>query len=225
MIFISHKSFFVYFYPMANRTRIIAETFKASTVSIRAGYLYTELFLLISGVLASFSLFKKLEQNNKLNVLKEYFDRYLRIVPSLAVMIVFSTHIMQHIGSGPLYKFLIQHEAELCSKFWWRNLLFINNWFGVRQMCGFHTQHIAIDFQLFLVAPLIVSIIYRWPVKGLKLLLFIASALSLVKCYVAYQRNLSEFVIHGLTWVDIIIIHYLAQLLVHSKAHDYGYLS
>lgn len=199
MMFISHKSFFAYFYPMANRTNIIEETFKGSTVPIRAGYLYTELFLMISGLLATTSLIRRRAHSETINILKEYLDRYLRVMPSLAVLILFSTHILQHIGSGPLYKILSEREAELCSKYWWRNLLFINVWFGVRPMCAFHTQHLTIDFELFLVAPIIVAIICKWPKNGLKALLLAALASSLAKCLIAYQKNLSEFVIHGLT--------------------------
>lgn len=199
MMFISHKSFFAYFYPMANRTSLIKETFNGSTVPIRAGYLYTELFLMISGLLATASLIRRRVQNGKINMLKEYLDRYLRVMPSLAVIILFLTHVMQHIGSGPMFKFLTEREAELCSKYWWRNLLFINVWFGVRPMCAFHTQHLAIDFELFLVAPIIVAAICKWPKKGLNALLVMALAASLAKFFVAFQNNLSEFVIHGLT--------------------------
>lgn len=199
MIFISHKSFFVYFYPIANRTRIIAETFRGSTVPIRAGFLYTELFLMLSGFLASSSLLQKLEKNNRINIFKEYFDRYLRVMPSIAVLIIFTTHVMQKIGSGPLFKILTEREAELCSKHWWRNLLFINVWWGVKPMCAFHTQHVAIDFELFLVAPLLIILLHKWPVKGLKLLFMGAVVSSLTKCFITYQMNLSEFIIHGLT--------------------------
>lgn len=199
MIFISHKSFFVYFYPMANRTKIIAETFTGSTVPIRAGFLYTDLFLMISGLLASFSLFRKLERYKSINILEEYFDRYLRMMPSMAVLILFSTNVLQRIGSGPLYKILTDREAELCRDYWWRNLLFINVWWGVKPMCAFHTQHVAIDFELFLVAPLLAVMIYKRPKRGLQLLLLAALVSSLAKCYVAYQNKLSEFIIHGLT--------------------------
>lgn len=198
-MFVSHKSFFTYFYPIANRTNIIAETFKGSTVPIRAGYLYTELFLMISGLLATTSLIRRRVQNGKINILKEYLDRYLRVMPSLAVLILFSTHLMQHIGSGPLYKFLSNREAELCSKYWWRNLLFINVWFGVRPMCAFHTQHLAIDFELFMMAPIIVMIIIKWSNAGIKALLAVTLGAILAKIFVAYNNNLSEFVIHGLT--------------------------
>lgn len=199
MIFITHKSFFVYFYPIANRTKIIAETFKGSTVPIRAGFLYTDLFLMISGLLASLSMFRKLEQNKRFSIAKEYFDRYLRVMPSIAVLIIFSTFIIQRIGSGPLFKILTEREAELCSENWWRNLLFINVWWGVKPMCAFHTQHVAIDFELFLVAPLLVVLIHKWPKNGLKLLLVGAVLSSLAKCYITYQKDLSEFIIHGLT--------------------------
>jgi Acyltransferase family len=199
MMFISHKSFFAYFYPIANRTPLIEETFKGSTLPIRGGFLYTELFLMLSGLLASFSMTRRLQQNMKINILREYVDRYWRVMPSLGVLILISTHVMPYIASGPLYKMLTEREADLCANYWWRNLLFVNVWFGVRPMCAFHTQHVAIDFELFLVAPFFVLLINKWPRKGLKCLLVLAVVSSLAKCFVAYQKNLSELVVHGLT--------------------------
>lgn len=199
MMFISHKSFFAYFYPIANRTPIIEETFKGSTIPIRGGFLYTELFLMLSGLLASFSMTRRLEQKMKINIFREYADRYWRVMPSLGVLILVSIYVMPHIASGPLYKILTEREADLCAKYWWRNLLFINVWFGVRPMCAFHTQHVSIDFELFLAAPIIVLFLYKWPKKGLKTLLSLAVVSSLAKFYIAYKKNLSEFVIHGLT--------------------------
>lgn len=113
MIFISHKSFFVYFYPMANRTKIIAETFTGSTVPIRAGFLYTDLFLMISGLLASFSLLRKLQRNKRINIFKEYFDRYLRMMPSMAVLILFSAHIMDRVHCTRYCLIAKQNYAEI----------------------------------------------------------------------------------------------------------------
>lgn len=204
MMFIAHKSFFAYFYPIANRTALIEETFKGSTIPIRGGFLYTELFLMLSGLLASYSMTRRLEQKVKVNILREYFDRYWRVMPSLGVLILISIYIMPHISSGPLYKVLTEREAKLCSKYWWRNLLFINVWFGVRPMCAFHTQHVSIDFELSLIAPLLVLFIFKWPKKGLRILLALAVVSSIAKFVVAYQKNLSEFVIHGLTWVEFL---------------------
>lgn len=199
MIFISHKSFFAYFYPIANRTPIIQQTFNGSTVPIRAGFLYTELFLMISGLLASYSLTKKIEQSKRISFVKEYFDRYLRIAPSLAAVILFLGYVLPFIATGPLYKMLTEREAELCINNGWRNMLLINVWFGVRSMCGFHTQHIAIDFELFVFAPLLITIIYKWPKKGLQLVAVLAIVASIAKACVAYEKNLSEFIIHGMT--------------------------
>lgn len=154
---------------------------------------------MISGLLAASSLFKKLENNKRINIFKEYFDRYLRVMPSIASLILFSAHIMPHLGSGPLFKLLTEREAELCSNYWWRNLMFINVWWGVRPMCAFHTQHVAIDFELFLVAPVLVVLIHKWKKIGLKLLFALAVVSSLAKCLIAYQMGLSEFIVHGLT--------------------------
>lgn len=59
-----------------------------------------------------------------------------RLVPTLGALILFCTYIMPHIGSGPQWPLVVDNHAEICKRTWWRNFLFIHNYFGFENMVG-----------------------------------------------------------------------------------------
>lgn len=134
MLLISHKCMAMFFVPYSNRTSMIEMLGKPWTVLARAASLYTDPFLMLSGMLTTYSLIAKLQKNGRINILREYSSRYLRIMPSLAFLIAFCTYVLPLSGSGPQWNLVITQHAEICKESWWRNLLFIHNWFGFSNM-------------------------------------------------------------------------------------------
>lgn len=53
----------------------------------RAASLYTDPFIMISGLLTANSFLSKLERNGRINVIQEYISRFCRIVPTFAALI------------------------------------------------------------------------------------------------------------------------------------------
>jgi len=106
---------------------------------------------------------------------------------------------LPQIGAGPLYKFLTEREAELCQKYWWRNLLFISNWFGTNEMCAFHSQHVSIDFELFLIAPFLVMLLHKRPSTGMKVLAAFVVLSNAIKYDLNQRYDLSEYIYNGMT--------------------------
>jgi hypothetical protein len=47
------------------------------------------------------------------------------------------------IGSGPLWNYRISLEQERCQSSWWKNLLYINNYYGNDQLCMFQSWYLA----------------------------------------------------------------------------------
>jgi peptidoglycan/LPS O-acetylase OafA/YrhL len=130
MLLVSHKCMALYFNPYVNRTEMSELLGKPYSVLARAASLYTDPFLCLSGMLTAYSLFGKLKKTGRFNIFKEYIGRYIRIMPSLAFLIAFCTFILPLIGSGPQWNLVVSHHSDICKQYWWRNLLFIHNWFG-----------------------------------------------------------------------------------------------
>ena len=63
-----------------------------------------------------------------------------------------------------------------CPKYWWRNLLNINNLWAEGEMCAAWTWYLADDFQFFLYSPIfLVVFTYSPPMSWVKILNITAS--------------------------------------------------
>ncbi|KAH1004928.1 hypothetical protein HUJ05_005693 [Dendroctonus ponderosae] len=197
LLLTAHKSMAVLFLPFANRTEAIEYLGRPYSVLGRAASLYTDPFIMISGLLTAHSLLGKLERNGRINVIQEYVSRLYRIVPTFAALIAFCTFVLPWLNGGPLWNQVVTHHSDICKQYWWRNLLFIHNYFGFKDMCLTHTHHLGIDTQLFLISPLWVYGLWRWPKRGAVALGLLASLSTAARYYVTFSRSLSNYVHFG----------------------------
>ncbi|XP_014214340.1 nose resistant to fluoxetine protein 6-like [Copidosoma floridanum] len=197
MLVLAHKSLAIFFNPYVNRTDMTEYIGKPWTVIGRAASLYTDPFIMLSGLLTAYSFVGKLNRTGKLDVTNEYLSRLFRIVPTLGALVLFCTFVMPYIGSGPQWNLVVTHHADICKKTWWRNFLFIHNYFGFEKMCLTHTHHVGIDTQLFFLSPLLVLAIYKRPKIGIPLLAILAVASTALRFYVTYHYRLNNYIFFG----------------------------
>ncbi|XP_050428678.1 nose resistant to fluoxetine protein 6-like [Adelges cooleyi] len=96
--------------------------------------------------------------------------RFARLVPSYGLVMAFTAHVLPHLGNGPLWPLKTWQEAENCQKYWWTNLVFINNYIDAKYQCLIISWYVSCDFQ-FLVVGIIVILIYtKRPKLGVGLL-------------------------------------------------------
>lgn len=162
LLLLSHKSMAVFYMPFANRTEMIEVwlTFTpikwqnpifylflplcffvdsqllGDQISVvgRAAAIYTDAFLLLSGLLSTYSIIGRLQRQQSPRILQEYVGRLLRIVPTFGALILFCTYILPIMGAGPQWNLVVTKHADICKETWWRNLLFIHNYFGFDKM-------------------------------------------------------------------------------------------
>ncbi|KAH0814880.1 hypothetical protein GEV33_007912 [Tenebrio molitor] len=163
----------------------------------RAASLYTDPFILISGTLTSYSLLGKLYKNRKISLVEEYVSRLFRILPTFVALIAFCTLVLPWLNSGPMWNQVVTHHSEICKKYWWRNLLFIHNYYGFKDMCLTHTHHVGIDTQLFFASPIFILVLWKWPKKGSCALMCIAIFSTFMRYYVTYTMKLSNYIHFG----------------------------
>ena len=120
--------------------------------------------------------------------------RLFRILPLYIMTLGFWTQIAPQLGSGP---FWYQWDFFLapCRAFGWTNLLFVNNFFpwDVPNVatCFYHSWYLAVDMQLFIVAPLLVFWYQSHP-RGGKLATATLMFLSmLTTLFLAHHRKWS----------------------------------
>ncbi|EFN89881.1 O-acyltransferase like protein [Harpegnathos saltator] len=197
MLIVSHKSMAVFYDPYINRTYMTELSGKPWTVIARAASLYTDPFIMMSGLLTAYSFIGRLQRSGSLNIRNEYFSRLMRLVPTLGALVLFCTHVLPYVSSGPQWNLVVSHHANICKKTWWRNFLFIHNYFGFENMCLTHTHHVGIDMQLFAVSPLMVLLLYKRPKIGALVLVIVASISTIMRFYAMYTRHLNNYIYFG----------------------------
>ncbi|XP_029053165.1 O-acyltransferase like protein-like [Osmia bicornis bicornis] len=197
MLLLAHKSMALFFNPYTNRTEMSEYLGKPWTVIGRAASLYTDPFIMLSGLLTAYSFTGKLKKNGNLDIKNEYISRLIRLVPSLAAIMLFCTYIMPHIGSGPQWNLVVTEHANICKRTWWKNFLFIHNYFGFETMCLTHTHHLGIDTQLFILSPVMVFLLYKNPKIGTIILTICAIFSTALRYFVIYYKRLSNYIFFG----------------------------
>lgn len=202
MLLISHKCMEISFNPMLNRTQMVLMSRTPLTVLVRASYLYTETFIMLSGMLVAYSFIGRLQRGQNINVTKEIAARYFRVMPPVAALIVFGTFLLPLLGSGPQWPTMIMRQAEMCKETWWRNFLMIHNWFGFENICMTHTHHVGIDFSLFLSASFFTLFLHKHPKKASIAIFLFAAASTIARFCITFKKDLTVYVLHGLEYDD-----------------------
>ncbi|XP_076623887.1 nose resistant to fluoxetine protein 6 isoform X2 [Colletes latitarsis] len=197
MLLLAHKSMALFFNPYTNRTEMSEYLGKPWTVIGRAASLYTDPFIMLSGLLTSYSFIGKLKRTGNLNIRDEYLSRLIRLVPPLAALMLFCTYIIPYIGSGPQWNLVVTEHANICKRTWWRNFLFIHNYFGFESMCLTHTHHLGIDTQLFVLSPLMVLLLFKKPKTGFFILSLCAVISTALRYFVTHHKHLNNYVFFG----------------------------
>jgi peptidoglycan/LPS O-acetylase OafA/YrhL len=194
LIFFAHKAFEEFFYPLNDRTSMMTFMTSSLMTLFRASFIYTEVFIMISGFLVAHSLIGKLQRGRRINIIKEIFGRYFRLMPPVLMLILFTTFILPLMGRGPLWTMLIDRQAEICKRTAWWNVFMVQNLMGIEQICIMNTHHVATDYQLSVTAPFLVILLYWYPVAtgiGISALAVIS---AIGRFIVTYLLDLSLFI-------------------------------
>ncbi len=109
-------------------------------------------------------------------------------------MILFISNIFPLLGSGPQWKLVESSTSEQCRKYWWRNLLFMQNYFGTNNICMVPSHYITTDSTLFMIAPLLTYILWKIPKKSILILFGLIFVSYIIKACIIFKNQISEFV-------------------------------
>ncbi|XP_017003600.2 nose resistant to fluoxetine protein 6-like [Drosophila takahashii] len=140
---------------------------------IYEGVFAVDTFFFISGLLVAMVALRSMEKaKGKLNIPLMYLHRYLRLTPVVAISILVYWKILPLLGDGPLYGNWNFDSYDRCEDNWYWTLLYIQN-YAADQECLAHTWYLAIDMQLYIIAPFLLLIVYKWGKKGAAVVLLI----------------------------------------------------
>ena len=123
-------------------------------------------FFLLSGILVAYNTLRLIRKVGHLPIPYYYLHRYFRLTPSYAFVLFFYWLLSNYIAAGPVFSFS-NNSNNPCAKYWWTNLLYINNFYPweMKDECMTWTWYLACDMQFYIISPLmLIPLYYLFPV-------------------------------------------------------------
>lgn len=151
--------------------------------AILNGTYSVDTFFFLSGLLVAYVAMKEISEKGRLNWIYYFGHRYWRLTPIYALTLMFFTTIYTLLITGPLAWIGTDQDGPIysttndCRKYWWTNLLYINNFYpkyGSETNCMGWGWYLANDMQFYMVlSPIIIILIHKnWKI-GVAFCLFL----------------------------------------------------
>lgn len=203
LLYVAHRLMPMSAILFSNRLVVTRHANTVWSSLLRASNMYTDSFLFISGVLTSYNLTREVATKGYIKWPTRIITRLIRLTPALFAVVLYYAFVMEHTGSGPQWGTIVTANSDLCKANMWRNLLYIQNFFKFEEMCGPHTHQLALDTQMFVLAPALVYILHSEQVLGFSLMIAVAGASAALRFYTVYTNNLSSYIHHGATMKNL----------------------
>ncbi|KAJ3630520.1 hypothetical protein MTP99_011713 [Tenebrio molitor] len=158
---------------------------------ILSGTLSVDTFFTIGSALISYGFMKAKCKNIRFNLFQYYLHRYLRLTAPFAIVVLVSATLLKYMGSGPKWPLVDQSLQQPCANNWWSALLYVQNYVNVTAMCVGQSWYLNIDFQLYLISPVLLYALWKHPRICLSFLVLCVLGFVGVSFYVAWVNDLS----------------------------------
>ncbi|KAB0804317.1 hypothetical protein PPYR_01287 [Photinus pyralis] len=163
-VILSHTFILSLAVPSVNPTFLETASEKPVYMLVMNGTVVIQTYFVMAGWLLSYNFFKIFEKEKRLKIsyiILAFVQRYIRLTPCLALVIAFNATWLYHLGSGPFWDKIVGDEYRNCRNNWWVNLLYINNYYDFQNTCMLHTWYLGADTQLFILALLVMALIWK----------------------------------------------------------------
>ncbi|XP_061118147.1 O-acyltransferase like protein [Conger conger] len=146
-------------------------------------YLSVDTFLLLGGLLSAKSflaLVQRADDTISLRLVASFLFKRLRRVQPLHIFIVCLTISVFSMVQNNSYDSITHNELQHCRKYWWSNVLLINNLLPVVDICVPWSWYLSVDFQYYTTTPLLVFLYRRnkFAMSALATILLLISILA-----------------------------------------------
>jgi len=134
------------------------------------GTFSVDTFFFLGGLLVAYLGMKETERRRgRVNPALMYLLRYIRLTPAYAFCILMASTLWLKLGDGPMFRYAATAIESSCDKYWWTNLLYINNLHpsNLGKECFGHGWYLANDMQFFLLVPMFLFACYKSPKIGI----------------------------------------------------------
>ncbi|KAG5834608.1 O-acyltransferase like protein [Anguilla anguilla] len=127
-------------------------------------YLSVDTFLLLGGLLSAKSflgLVQRADDTISLRLVASFLFKRLRRVQPLHIFIVCLTIGLYSIITKNSYYFVTNDQIQHCRKYWWSNILLVNNLLPVFDICVPWSWYLSVDIQYYTTTPLLIYLYRR----------------------------------------------------------------
>ncbi|XP_063927526.1 nose resistant to fluoxetine protein 6-like [Zophobas morio] len=155
-----------------------------------SGTLSVDTFFTVGGALMSYGFMKAMHKKVPFNLFLYYLHRYLRLTAPFALVVLFSATLLKYMGSGPKWPLISLYFQQNCQDYWWSALLYVQNYVNVSNMCVGQTWYLNIDMQLYIVSPVVLFGLWKYPKFCLPILGLCSLVFMGVSFYEAWDNDL-----------------------------------
>ncbi|CAK8686755.1 unnamed protein product [Clavelina lepadiformis] len=178
-------------------------------LAVSNGFFSVDTFFFLSGLLVVYIGLRKLQKSGgKMNILTMFLYRYLRLTPAYAFTLMFAVTLWVKLGDGPTWPAVTTALEVQCEKYWWTNLLYINNLYpsDFTKECIAWSWYLSNDTQFYLLAIIILLILYRSSAAGLTIMsTMLLASISITGGFSSYTKGQPLTVIFG--WLSGMIMN------------------
>ncbi|KAF1753156.1 hypothetical protein GCK72_019712 [Caenorhabditis remanei] len=161
---------------------------------IMSAFFSVDTFFLLSGIVVAYLFFKTRPKPSQIKSpvtwILFYVHRYLRLTPPFMIFIGFFVVYGYYIQGPGVASILNQMnpEVDTCIKYWWKNVLYINNLGPDAKQCYAISWYLGVDTQMYLIAPIFLIGLYFSFAAGTALLTA-AIVGSIITVYILFSVN------------------------------------
>lgn len=161
---------YAFFVPCVNYTELSKIFSKKEYIVIYGGFYAVDTFFWLSGLLMTYLFLIEFDKKSSFTLPKivmVYVHRILRITPVYMFCLLFMWALMPYMGNGPLWFKITETFNNDCHKYWYANLLYMNNFIPnyKTESCLAPSWYLADDMQFFFISPIILIIYLKISVK------------------------------------------------------------
>ncbi|XP_063927525.1 nose resistant to fluoxetine protein 6-like [Zophobas morio] len=190
-IVLGHQFSIPIYGSITNTKYVLQWTDKLHSMVLISATLSVDTFFTISGVLMSYGFMKTKYRSTRFNILFYYCHRYVRLTAPLVPVVLVSATLLKYLGSGPKWPYMFLYFQKNCQLYWWSTLLYVQNYVNISNMCVGQTWYLNVDMQLYLVSPLVLYVLFKYPKVCLPLMGTTTLLSILFTFYVTWQNELS----------------------------------
>ncbi|KAL9976510.1 hypothetical protein ACROYT_G013819 [Oculina patagonica] len=148
--------------------------------AVANAFFFVDSFFFLSGLLVSYLSFRQMERK-KGSRMKINPKNSFRLTPTYMFVLLFYDKLTGFLGEGPTW-FQMQTNPA-CDKYWWTNLLYINNFWptSLGKECMNWSWYLANDMQFYIISPIILLATNRFGKRGF----IITTAILLLAHFIA----------------------------------------